>query len=192
MIILICGESRSGKNAIASSLEDHGFRQLVTTTSRPIRDGEINMIDYNFVTREQFEDLIKSDMLIEYRKYDTLVGGVPDTWYYGSTKERLLDHDNYCIVLTPEGISHFIEYYGKDSCFVVKINVDAEIRKSRAMLRGSFDETEWNRRLSADAEDFSEDKLGMVDLVVDNSGKLDSCVNLIIRKFNKHYKKING
>ena len=192
MIIIICGESGCGKNAIASALEDRGFRQLVTTTSRPIRDGEVNMIDYNFVTKEEFEDLIASDKLIEYRKYDTLVGCVPDTWYYGSTKESLLLHDNYCIILTPDGIKHFVDYYGKDYCFIVKVNVDPEKRKQRAILRGSFDETEWNRRLLADERDFSEDKLELVDICADNSGKLDSCVNLIIRKFNKYYNKING
>lgn len=192
MIIIICGESGCGKNAIASALEDQGFRQLITTTSRPIRDGEVNMIDYNFVTKEEFEKLIEEDKLIEYRKYDTLVGGVSDTWYYGSEKENLLTHGSYCIVLTPDGIKHFIRYYGRSNCFVVYVSVDAETRRERAKLRGSFDQTEWNRRLEADKNDFSEDKLGDIDLTVDNSGKLDSCVNLIIRKFNKYYNKING
>lgn len=192
MIVFVCGKSGSGKNAIASALEDHGFSQILTTTTRPIRDGEMNFVDYNFVTKEEFEKLIAEDKLIEYRKYDTLVGGVPDTWYYGTTKEYLSDNMNYCMILTPEGISKFIDYYGKDKCFVVYLDVPDDVRRSRAEMRGTFDATEWDRRLSADSNDFSEDKLGMVDLTVDNSGKLESCVNLIIRKFNKYYNKIYG
>lgn len=192
MIVFVCGKSGSGKNAIASALEDRGFSQLLTTTTRPIRDGEMNFVDYNFVTKEKFEKLIADDKLIEYRKYDTLVGGVPDTWYYGTTKEYLSDNMNYCMILTPEGISKVIDYYGKDKCFVVYVDVPDDVRRSRAEMRGTFDATEWDRRLSADSNDFSEDNLEMVNLTVDNSGKLESCVNLIIRKLNKYYHKIYG
>lgn len=186
MIIVLCGKSASGKNAIAAMLEDAGFTQIVTTTSRPMRDGEVNYIDYNFVTKQEFEELIANDKLIEYRSYNTAVSGVPDTWYYGVQKTYINKNRDHCIVLTPDGISKFVNYYGRENCYVVYVDVPDSVREQRAMQRGSFDSTEWNRRLAADAEDFSDKKLDMVDLSVDNTGKLASCVALIIRKMKKH------
>jgi guanylate kinase len=186
-VIVLTGKCASGKNAIASALEDKGYKIITTVTSRPMRVGEVNLVDYTFVTKEQFEDMIKDDKFIEYRAYNTLVAGIPDVWYYGSVKTELSDKYDYCIVLTPDGARKSKEYYGND-CFSVYVDVPDDIREKRAMSRGSFDRTEWERRLETDNTDFSPENISDIDCTIDNTGTLDAAVSLIVRRF-EHAKK---
>ena len=56
MLTILIGMSASGKDAILRELvANHGFREIVTTTTRPMRKGEVNGKDYNFISRKEFE-----------------------------------------------------------------------------------------------------------------------------------------
>ncbi len=164
MITILCGKSASGKDTLLAELKKEDFGTIISTTSRPMREGEQNGREYNFTTKEQFLADIEAGKFLEYRTYDTLVGGQPDTWYYGCPKKTLdeLDPDkDYVIILDMEGTRDFVNYYGKENCFVCYVYVDEDLRKERAMSRGSFDETEWDRRAKDDEIKFS-------DAIVDN------------------------
>ena len=84
MITIYFGKSASGKDYFLKKLIRHKIQPIISYTTRPIRDNEINGIDYNFVTNEEFKNLIKNNKLMEYREYNTLVNNKPDIWYYGS------------------------------------------------------------------------------------------------------------
>ena len=57
MLVLI-GASASGKTEIAKILiKDYNFKKMVTTTTRRKRKGEINKVDYNFITLNKFEKI---------------------------------------------------------------------------------------------------------------------------------------
>lgn len=187
MVIILCGESGSGKDALLKKMVDDWCIPIISTTSRPIRDGETDGVEYNFVTRKQFENLIKEDRLIEYRTYNTLVGGKPDVWYYGALKEELDDSRVYVVILDIEGTKSFITHFGKNRCFVSYIHVDDAVRERRARLRGSFDKTEWDRRLADDRKVFSKDAVRSVaDIVVSNNGTLNECYCKIKDSFAEH------
>lgn len=178
MILILCGKSGSGKDAILKKLVERGFTPIVSTTSRPIRSGETDGVEYNFVSREKFEKLIEYNELIEYRTYDTLVGGVPDVWYYGIVKTTLDEREKYVVILDVKGTTEFVRHFGKDSCYVAYITAPDDIRTERAMSRGSFDQYEWDRRMKADCIDFNNDAVSSVaNIVIDNSGDLDECVD---------------
>jgi guanylate kinase len=184
-ILILCGMSSSGKDSILRKLvSDYDYLPIISVTSRPMRIGEKDGVDYLFETKENFLKLIKNDRLIEYRTYNTLVNGVSDVWYYGLIKHILDDNKKYVVILDIKGTKDFISYYGKDKCEVIYVDCPSEIRKERAMKRGSFDLTEWNRRSEADEIDFSEDKrIGVVDRVVQNWGiSLDDVVKEIVEK----------
>lgn len=54
MLTILIGMSASGKDAILRELvANHGFREIVTTTTRPMRKGEVNGKDYNFISRKE-------------------------------------------------------------------------------------------------------------------------------------------
>ena len=100
--------------------------------------------------------MIEENAFIEYRKYNTLVNGEKDTWYYGIRKNnKYNDNTNYIVVLDFEGARSFINHYGADNCKLCYIYCDDEKRKQRAMKRPNFDETEWNRRSEDDAKKLS-------------------------------------
>ena len=159
MITIYIGKSAAGKDAYYKRQIAMGVEPIVSYTTRPMRDGEKQGVDYNFVSVKRFKELIEKNMLAEYRKYDTKVNGVPDTWYYGTPK--IPDPSkNYVHVVTIEGVEALIDGFGPENMEIVYVEADDNIRKERAKRRDSkFDETEWNRRLAADAIDFSEEKL---------------------------------
>ncbi len=153
-ITIIIGKSGSGKDTLLKKMVAEGKTPIVSYTTRPMRVGEVDGVDYHFVSHDEFQYLIESNQLTEYRTYTTAVGGKRDTWFYGSPRLDL--GKDYVGVLTPEGAIPFIKAYGK-SVEIIYMQVSDEIRRARAIKRGSFDETEWQRRLAADEKDFSEE-----------------------------------
>ena len=68
LIIVISGPSGVGKDSVLEEMKsrDLPFHFVVTATTRPIREGEIEGQDYFFVSRDQFAEMIENDQLIEY------------------------------------------------------------------------------------------------------------------------------
>jgi len=67
-LIIITGPSAVGKTTVASELlkvVDNSVR-VVTYTTRDLRDGEINGVDYNFISKDEFEKKIKEKFFIEW------------------------------------------------------------------------------------------------------------------------------
>lgn len=174
MVVILCGKSGSGKDAITSNMvQSDDFERLVSSTSRPMRDGEVNGREYNFLSREDFEEKLRNNRFIESRSYDTLVGGKPDTWYYGTEKFNRSDIFRVAIKDLDGALKlkDYCESIG-EPVRAILISCPDEIRKERAVKRGSFDETEWNRRLKTDEKDFSEDKIRkVIDYELVNDGK---------------------
>lgn len=190
MLTILVGMSGSGKDAIQKELvSEFDFERIVTTTTRPMREGEQNGVDYHFISRDEFMNGINNNDFIEYRSYDTLVGGEADTWYYGSPKQELEPDKDYCIILDIQGAKDFVEYYGKENCFVVEIIVKDEIREERASARGSFDKTEWDRRLADDKVKFAPSETeSVVNCAVDNSyNDLEDTVFAITEAYDAYH-----
>lgn len=173
MFLILCGKSASGKDTIAKRLCRRGFEPLISYTTRPMREGERDFVDYVFLTKKDFEQRIAEDRFIEYRSYETLVDGKKDIWYYGTPKrdkdDLLTAEKDFVIVLDLEGAEKFMNYYGRQNCLCCFIGADKQTRTERAMKRGSFNKTEWERRLESDDLDFREDKLlELTDIAVLN------------------------
>lgn len=163
MFLILCGKSASGKDTIAKRLCRRGFFQLLSYTSRPMRDCEKDFVDYVFLTKKDFERRISEGKFIEYRSYKTLVDGKEDIWYYGTPKHNIDDMltagKDFVIVLDLDGAKAFMDYYGRENCLCCFIGSDKKTRTERAKKRAGFDQTEWDRRLEADDLAFNEDRL---------------------------------
>jgi len=87
-IFVIFGVSGSGQDSVIEGLKEKGleFEWVITTSSRPMRQGESEGKPYYFVTEAKFKEMIKEDKFIEWdRHYET---------YYGCTYaeyERIAD-----------------------------------------------------------------------------------------------------
>jgi guanylate kinase len=82
LLIVLSGPSGVGKGTVRKELfsqPDTAFEYSVSATTRLPREGERNGVDYFFKTREEFEDMIREDQLLEFAEF---VGN-----YYGTPVE---------------------------------------------------------------------------------------------------------
>lgn len=185
-IIILCGFSSSGKDTIAKIFEtQHDYNFVVSTTTRPIRNGESDRNPYNFTNNDGFEKLISNNELIEYREYHTLVQNKPETWYYGVEKSEILPDKKYVVVLDIVGLLGFKEHF-KDRVVSFFIDVDDQVRKHRCISRGDFDEFEWDRRLLDDKEKFTKEVINKeIDYVINGYDTTINIVETIIKTINR-------
>lgn len=106
ILVTITGPSLTGKSKLAQLLEPLGFEELVSTTTRPQRTGEIDGVHYNFVDVPTFEKMIAQKLMIEYAP----VGAN----YYGVSKpafEKVISKGkNGIAVVEPEGAQNIAKY----------------------------------------------------------------------------------
>ena len=77
--IIISGPSGVGKDAVIKRLQDKrpDLHFVVTATSRPMRPGEQEGVDYFFVSKQQFEEWIATDRLLEHAVVYGEYKGIP-------------------------------------------------------------------------------------------------------------------
>jgi len=88
-VLVLSGPSGAGKSSLISKIiDDIGDTHFsISTTTRPIREGEVDGVDYYFVNKEEFESEVKDELFLEH----ALVHGN----YYGTSlkpvKKALLE-----------------------------------------------------------------------------------------------------
>ena len=149
-IIAVLGKTCSGKTTVVKKLvEEYGFKQIVTYTTRPIRDGEVQGETYNFVTDDFFKKGIEDGFFAEYKSFNTVEG----VWYYGTSLESLENaDDNTIIIVEPHGFRELCEKL-ENKPIAYYIYCDNDVIKERLISRGDK-EDEAKRRLERDNEDF--------------------------------------
>ena len=158
MIILI-GPSASGKTEIAKLLiRYYGFRKFVTTTTRTMRPGEINNIDYHFISVDDFKKDIEDNSFIEYVTYNSN--------YYGTYKSEI--DDDKVLIVEPKGLSSFLAL-NDPRIISFYINSPKEVRKQRMIERQDNPE-DIKKRLDFDDNYFEEAK-SKVHQIIENDGE---------------------
>jgi len=162
-IFYLMGKSSSGKDTIYKNLiedETLSLEKIVLYTTRPIRAGEQEGVEYHFVTEAAMEQMQKSGKVIELRTYDTCFG----RWHYFTADDSSVDLSakSYIVIGTIESFLKMKEYYGKDVVVPIMIGLDDGIRLQRALDREKGQSepkySEMCRRFLADETDFSAEK----------------------------------
>lgn len=157
------GKSASGKDTVYRQLmERHPeIDPVVPYTTRPIREGEKNGREYNFVTDEQMKKMERAGQIVECRCYETVQG----PWHYFTADDGQIDlaRKNACLISTLEGYMRIREFYGADQVVPLYIEVDDFTRIGRSLQREKEQRNpcvaEVCRRFLADEEDFSKQNL---------------------------------
>ena len=187
-IYVLMGKSATGKDTIYKKLLENNkisLKEVVTYTTRPIRENEKNGVEYNFVTEQFFRDKKKDNNVIEYRMYNTIHG----PWYYFMVNDGQIDiksNESYIIIGTLESFAQIREYYGKEVVIPIYIEIEDGERLTRALEREKeqiFPKyEELCRRFLADSNDYSEENLQKNDIKVRYVNvDIDKCVNQIIQ-----------
>lgn len=181
-MLILCGKTASGKDTLLKELVKLGYKTVVSFTTRPMRQGETNGVEYNFVDEKTFKDMTNNGEFAETTSYKVASG---ETWYYGSRKIDLTD--DKAIILNPEGLKAMKSIPGVNpTSFYLRVDED-EIA-NRLTKRGD-NPKESARRLKADRKDFKgiED---YVDFIIPNDkGISPSDMALVVSTFYKHCKR---
>jgi guanylate kinase len=181
-LYVVMGRSAVGKSTIERLLEKSGeFRRIVSYTSRAKRDGEVDGIDYNYVSKEKFADMLASDEFLEHAEYNG--------WFYGVTKNSVdLSKGNYLLVAECEGFKEIREKLGRDNV----VGIYLYLSDYWELLKRSIDRQphatyaqcmEMCRRFISDAVTFAEvEKLATLKINNVDSNQTVS----IIKRFARH------
>lgn len=161
-IFCLMGKSSSGKDTLYRMLQKElQLSTIVPYTTRPIREGEQEGVEYHFITDGEVERLQAQGRVIEMRAYHTVHG----VWKYLTVDDRQVDLSsrNYLMIGTIEAYCKLKAYYGEKYLVPIYIEIDDGIRLQRALDRERRElepkYAEMCRRFLADEEDFSEAKL---------------------------------
>ena len=150
IMVVLSSPSGAGKTTITKKIQQkfNSFKISVSHTTRKPRPNEVDGIDYNFVTKETFENLIKDRKFYEHAKiFDN---------YYGTTKE------NVDKLITTNDIIFDIDWQGnKQLCNFKNLNLikiyitttNKKELKSRLLKRNQDSKQEVEKRLKSFEED---------------------------------------
>ena len=158
------GKSSSGKDTIYKMLlekKELELQRIVPYTTRPIRIGEKEGVEYHFTDEAGLRRLEDAGKVVELRSYQTVRG----IWKYFTVDDGQirLEAENYLVIGTLEAYQKMKEYFGEQKVCPLYVELENEERMRRAKLREEQQEkpdyAELERRFRADEEDFSEEKI---------------------------------
>ncbi len=168
-IYYLMGKSATGKDTVYKELLRR-FPQLQTVvpyTTRPVREGETDGVEYHFRTDDELEALKDEGRIIELRTYDTVMG----PWNYFTVDDGQIDPEGdgkYLMIGTLESYEKMRDHFGSGILIPLYIEVPDGTRLKRAEKREE-EQKEPNyrevlRRYLADEEDFSEENLARLGI----------------------------
>lgn len=192
-VFVLMGKFACGKTTIAKLLElKYGMKRVVTCTTRSMREGERNGVDYYFYDDETFEKMASENRLVAINRVPVVTSegncegtilsnsekdateGIEYSKKYGIPVEEInLRESSYICVLEPSGYFDLVNKLGKDKVKSIYLKLNDKERWLRAL----------NREVNPDVDTiakkhFEEYKLydGIEDLcdkVIDNAGTSD-------------------
>jgi len=137
-IVTVSGASCSGKTTLSNNLiQKFGYSEIISTTTRKIRKGEVNNKDYRFISKEDFSSELKKGSFIESTEFSSE--------YYGVLKNEILNKDDttFITVVDPKGMESFKQFCDENDIvsFSIFINISLDEAIHRMKSRDEFSNT---------------------------------------------------
>lgn len=172
-MIILMGKSGAGKDTVMQfnlGLHPCIYHEVISATTRPPRDYEIDGQDYHFISEKEFLQHIFNEEMLEASEFNG--------WFYGTLISTL--HPTKCnlAILSPESATIVYEDPRIDS-MVIYIDADDKVRLLRALNREeSPDCAEICRRFQADEKDFAQSEI-IPDQIIQNNLVLSKTLDLL-------------
>lgn len=160
-LIALVGKAGSGKDTILKEIEKLNnpiVHSIVSYTTRPGREGEVEGKDYYFVTENEFKQMIDNHQMLEYVQFNN--------WWYGTGINCLKKNKLNIGIFNPSGIKALSVFPEID----LKIYGIAASDKQRLLRQLNREESpnvpEIIRRYAADEQDFSNLKFDNIKIFV--------------------------
>ncbi|ADC48161.1 MULTISPECIES: guanylate kinase [Alkalihalophilus] len=173
LLIVLSGPAGVGKGTVCGALrkEETDIQYSVSATTRQPREGEVNGVNYFFKSRDQFEEMIKNDQLLEWAEY---VGN-----YYGTpvdyVRQTLDNGQDIILEIEVQGALKVREKFPEGVFIFLMPPSLAELR-ARIVGRGTETEEVINKRMTVAREEI--DMMKKYDYVVEND-QVDLAVDRI-------------
>lgn len=176
MLVILSGVSGAGKDTIKKELikREKNIITIPSFTDRPIRPGDVSGETYNFVTTEEFEEMIKNDELYEYN--------VHHDHYYGTSKkvfnEKIKEGKIIVKDIDVNGTENLVHLF-KEDMKVVTIFLRVPKKELERRLKNRIDKPSLKEiRLRLNRFDYEESRIGIYDYVLKNDD-LEKTVQII-------------
>ena len=176
MLVILSGVAGAGKDTIKKELikRMENVESLPSFTSRPMREGDIEGQTYNFVSKEEFENMIKND---EFYEYD-----IHHNEYYGTSKKILNEKIKSGKIIVKDidvnGTEHLKELLKQDT-EIITIFLRVPKEELRKRLENRVDKPkEEEIILRLNRFDYEESKINLYDYVLKNND-LEKTVQII-------------
>ncbi len=159
LVLIVSGPAGSGKTTLRERLIEAcapNLRRVVTATTRPPREGEVNGVDYHFLSRAAFEQGIERQEFYEY----AIVHGMH---YYGGLKsefrDRLAEGLDLIMNVDVQGAATYRQAERRDPVLsgrlvtVFLMPESLEQLRQRLLMRDAGQEADVERRLKTAVEE---------------------------------------
>lgn len=174
VLIVIAGPAGSGKSTLCDRLvlERPEFSRVVTTTTRPAREGEINGVHYHFFTPAEFRARLARGEFLEWAQ----VHGNHEDRLYGTLKSSVIDPlragRDLVMSIDVQGVESLRRVAREDAVLrrgltTVFIRVDRERLVARMRGRAQDNEAEIARRMATAEKELSE--APKFDFIIDSA-----------------------
>lgn len=157
MLIVFMGSSAVGKDTLLNLIsKKYNIPICVSSTTRPMREGEIDGREYHFISNDKFKEDFENSKFIEYRQYSTANG----TWYYGLSKDSVDIFTNQLVIVDQQGYYSLVQEYGQENVLGILLVAPEKIKIKRALSRETRADKkfyeEFYRRMLDDINAFNE------------------------------------
>ncbi len=155
ILLTISGPSLTGKSVFSEFLKPFNFEELVSETTRPIRQGEVPGKTYNYITVDEFKSKVANNEMLQHNPVDANFYGLS----YNSYQSVAGQGKNSYVVVAPAGAKQIKEYCEKNNilCHQIFINNDLDLRLNRFLDRFKNDE-------KATASNYANRLIGMLNV----------------------------
>ena len=179
-IIALFGKAGAGKDTILNELfNTYGstlpINKIISCTTRPPRDYEINGKDYFFHTDEEFFTKVVNGTMLEATKFRE--------WFYGTSLDTLDKNKINIGIFNPEGICNLLETARTSSnldIIAIEIYASDKMRIIRQLNREEEpDCAEICRRFQTDEKDFYDLEFDRQTIKNESIEDMQSCVKIL-------------